>query len=120
MQMLKLNMNATSQAKPNSRPASSFKLTARPMIASRPPTPINRFGTLRQRDRSSGAAECEGCELISFLQGGLMFRRNVLDHAELRPVQRPQIGDDRPAVLRHDVRAVGTHEALAVGDGVEN
>ena len=45
--------------------------------------------------------------------------RNIVERGVLAQLQRPDIGDDRPAVARRHAGGVGIHHAIAIGDDVE-
>src|ERR1039458_4824730 len=84
------------------------------------PTPIRTAGSLGQQDKSSGGGNsCFVCELMSF-QSGLQSGWQIIRRAEPAQLQRAQIGDGRPSVLRRHERSIGDHGVLSAGDRVEN
>ena len=52
-------------------------------------------------------------------RGAPVGRRHVVDRRVLAELQRADVGGDRPAVARRDLRGVVRHRAEAVGDHVE-
>src|SRR2546423_15098017 len=90
-------------------------LTSRPMKIKIAPTIISMRGALRQRARSNGGASGREPELIkSFFQTGTQFLRHILERAQLRHLEGPQIRDNCPAVLDRYIGAVRAHQVAAI------
>src|SRR6185437_15750512 len=52
-------------------------------------------------------------------QAGAPIGRHIVDRGMAAQLQRPDIGDDCPAVVRRHAGGVGIHYAITVGDDVE-
>ena len=75
--------------------------------------PLLEAGELGNRDVGRLACSASSAALLPF------GRRHVGERRVLAQLQRADVGDDRPAIARPDLRGVVGHRAEAVGDHVE-
>src|SRR6516162_6576208 len=111
-------MKARSQEYPNCLPA-TLGCTSTPSTISTTPATMRFRGIVRQRDKSSGAAEDLGGVLMLLFQCGAKLLWHIIDRSEPGELKRAHISDNRPAILHGNVCRIGTHQVAAVADHEE-